>query len=84
MKKVSIRDLRQKWPELERRLSAEGGYIITRDAMPVARLLPLEKAPARRRRFNPAEQLAWLKKTWGGRPSEPWVDAAIARDRADD
>ena len=43
MKTISIRDLRQKWPEAESRLQVEKEIIITRDAKPVAKLVPADK-----------------------------------------
>jgi len=85
MKTISIRDLRQKWPAVERGLKASGGLLITRDSKPVARLMPLESPDAAvRERFDPAAQAAWLKKTWGRSPAQPWVDAALGNDRGDE
>lgn len=85
MKTVTVRDLRLHWPKIERQLAESGGeMIITRDAQPVARLSALEAKPKSRRQFDPAAHMAWLKKTWGTRATKPWVDEAIARDRADD
>jgi len=42
MKRVSVRDLRQKWPEAERALNIESELVITRDGEPVARLTRYE------------------------------------------
>lgn len=85
MKTISIRDLRQKWPAVERGLQVSGGMLITRGSKPVARLLPLEDAgPAARARFDPVEHAAWMKRTWGKTTTEAWVDEALARDRGDD
>jgi len=84
VKTISIRDLRQKWPAVERGLKASGGLLITRDSKPVARLMPLESPDAAvRERFDPAAQAAWLKKTWGRSLAQPWVDAALGNDRGD-
>lgn len=55
MKTMTVRDVRQKWPEAERSLAEEGEIIITRDGKPVARLLPIETAPENRPRFDPEE-----------------------------
>jgi antitoxin (DNA-binding transcriptional repressor) of toxin-antitoxin stability system len=38
MKRISVRDLRQKWPEAERALKIESELVITRDGEPVARI----------------------------------------------
>ncbi|MBA2431957.1 MAG: type II toxin-antitoxin system Phd/YefM family antitoxin, partial [Chthoniobacterales bacterium] len=38
MKTVTIRDLRQRWPETEKALAVEHEIIITRDGQPVAKL----------------------------------------------
>ncbi|MEX1115646.1 MAG: hypothetical protein WEB53_10385 [Akkermansiaceae bacterium] len=61
---MTVRDVRQKWPEAERRLAEEGEIVITRDGKPVARLLPVEVDPPRKR-FDPEEQRRWLKEMWG-------------------
>lgn len=42
MKTITVRDVRQRWPEAERSLAEEGEIVITRDGKPVARLLPVE------------------------------------------
>ena len=43
MKTITVRDVRQRWPEAERSLAEEGEIVITRDGKPVARLLPVEE-----------------------------------------
>jgi antitoxin (DNA-binding transcriptional repressor) of toxin-antitoxin stability system len=37
---MSVREVRLKWPDAERKLAATGEIVITRDSKPVARLLP--------------------------------------------
>ena len=84
MKTISIRDLRQKWPAVERGLKTSGGMLVTRGSKPVARLLPLEaESDQTRSRFDPVAHAKWMKRTWGGVGVEPWVDAALAEDRED-
>lgn len=61
---MTVRDVRQKWPEAERSLADEGEIVITRDGKPVARLLPVDEV-APRKRFDPVEHRKWLKETWG-------------------
>ena len=65
MKTVSIRDLRQKWPEAEAALATERVLIITRDGIPVAKLVRFESSTAKRKRFNPHEHKRRMKKIWG-------------------
>jgi antitoxin (DNA-binding transcriptional repressor) of toxin-antitoxin stability system len=52
MKTVTIRDLRQRWPETERALQVEGEIVITRDSKPVAKLVRYIE-PKKRKRFDP-------------------------------
>jgi antitoxin (DNA-binding transcriptional repressor) of toxin-antitoxin stability system len=65
MKTVSIRDLRQKWPEVEAALGAERVLIVTRDGKPVAKLVCFEQTAPKRKRFSPREHKRKIKKTWG-------------------
>jgi antitoxin (DNA-binding transcriptional repressor) of toxin-antitoxin stability system len=82
MKTMTVRDIRLKWPEAERALAREGEIIVTRDAKPVARILPYE-APSRaaRVRFDPAEQRRWLTRFWRNRAPGPSTDELLRRDR---
>ena len=43
MKTITIRDLRQRWPEAEAALQVEDEILITRDSKPVAKLVPVEQ-----------------------------------------
>jgi len=52
---MTVRDVRQRWPEAERLLGVEGEIIITRDGKPVARLLPVETKVSDRPSFDPRE-----------------------------
>ena len=47
MKTISVRDLRQRWPEAEARLQVEKEIVITRDAKPVAKLVPIQTDSAK-------------------------------------
>ena len=40
---MSVRDIRLKWPEAERKLATVGEIVVTRDSKPVARILPLDR-----------------------------------------
>jgi antitoxin (DNA-binding transcriptional repressor) of toxin-antitoxin stability system len=65
MKTMTIRDVRQRWPEAERALKLEREIIITRDGKPVARLLPVEDRMAAGKRFDPVEQGCWRDDVFG-------------------
>ena len=65
MKTITIRDLRQRWPEAEAALELEGELLVTRDSKPVARLVRVVKPAAKRRRWNPGEHRKWIQRTFG-------------------
>lgn len=82
MKAITIRDLRQRWPETERTLEAEKELIITRDGKPVAKLVRLVAEEPRRQRWDPHQHMRWIKKVWGKKVF-PSADEALGRDRAE-
>jgi antitoxin (DNA-binding transcriptional repressor) of toxin-antitoxin stability system len=65
MKTITIRDLRQRWPEAEAALQVEEEILITRDSQPVARLVRLAKTSTRRKRWDPEAHRRWIKKVFG-------------------
>ena len=65
MKTITIRDLRQRWPEAEAALQVEDEILITRDSKPVAKLVRVQEKKSTRRRWNPKKHAQWLKKVWG-------------------
>ena len=79
---MSIRDLRQKWPEAESALETESEIIITRDSRPVARLVRITSRAEERPRFDPAGHKKWQAKV-GGRRVSSWVDKSLAEARED-
>ena len=84
MSRMTVREVRLKWPEAERRLEATGEIIITRDSKPVARLLPYAAPTVRRRkRFDPEAHMRWLRKEWKGRMLRVSTDEFLDRDRSD-
>ena len=84
MNRMSVREVRLKWPEAERKLAALGEIVITRDSKPVARLLPYGAGRrASRSRFDPAAHVRWLRKFWKGRRVGISTDALLERDRAE-
>jgi len=84
MTRMSVRDIRLKWPEAERKLATAGEIIVTRDSKPVARILPYEgRRRAKRPRFDPAEHLRWLRQFWRRQPRHEATDHVLQRERAD-
>ena len=83
MKSISVRDLRHHWPEAERVLLSEREIIITRDAKPIAKLIPWNGKRARARRFTLATHQKWQKDVFGTGKQFQIVDAALERDRTD-
>jgi antitoxin (DNA-binding transcriptional repressor) of toxin-antitoxin stability system len=81
MKTITIRDLRQRWPETEKALQVENEIFITRDGQPVARLVRISAAAGKRPRWNVDEHARWQKKVGGGKISRS--DAALARNRSE-
>ena len=82
MKTITIRDLRQRWPEAEAALEHEDEIIITRDSKPVAKLVRVVPEKAKRKRWNPDEHMRWLKKVWG-KQQVALVDKYLQADRED-
>ena len=82
MKTLSVRDLRQRWPEAEALLQVEHELIITRDSKPVAKLVRIAPERTLRRRFDPVAHARWQRRVSGGKVSR-WVDRALAEARAD-
>lgn len=80
MKTVTIRDLRQRWPETERALQAEEEIIVTRDSRPVAKLVRYVEPKQPRKRFDPAQHARWQQKTSGGRVTR-WVADGLLKER---
>jgi antitoxin (DNA-binding transcriptional repressor) of toxin-antitoxin stability system len=84
MVRMSVRDIRLKWPEAERTLARAGEIIVTRDSKPVARILPYR--PPRRhgqKRFDPAAHERWLRGFWKSRPIRLSTDELLRRDRGE-
>src|SRR2546428_3863163 len=82
MKTLSVRDLRQRWPEAEALLRTEREILITRDSKPVAKLVRFTAPKRPRKRFDPMANAKWQRKVSGGRVSR-WVDGALAAARED-
>jgi len=82
MKTMTIRDLRQRWPEAEAALQVEDEIIITRDSKPVAKLVRLKQSEPKRQRWNPEEHRRWIKKVFGNKVF-PSTDERLSAARAD-
>ena len=82
VKTISVRDLRQRWPEAEARLQLEKEIVITRDSKPVAKLVRITERPRARKRFDPVAHAKWQRKLAGGKVSR-WVDHAVRNARED-
>jgi antitoxin (DNA-binding transcriptional repressor) of toxin-antitoxin stability system len=81
MKTITIRDLRQRWPEAEAALEVEDEILITRDSKPVAKLVRLSAVASKRPRWNAQAHARWQKKVSRGQISRS--DAALAESRSE-
>jgi antitoxin (DNA-binding transcriptional repressor) of toxin-antitoxin stability system len=81
MKTITIRDLRQRWPEAEAALELEDEILVTRDSKPVAKLVRLPAAIIERPRWDVDEHARWQKRVSGGGLS--CSDKALAAGRAE-
>jgi len=81
MKTITIRDLRQRWPEAEAALKVEEEILITRDSKPVAKLVRVSSVANKRPRWDMDEHARWQKKVSGGTVARS--DAALASGRAE-
>ncbi len=79
---ITIRDLRQRWPEAEAALQVEDEIIVTRDSKPVAKLVRVTPPEAKRRRWDPEEHRRWIRKVFGKKVL-PGSDERLAAARAD-
>lgn len=80
MKTVTVRDLRQRWPETERALQVEREIVVTRDSKPVAKLVRYVEPAKPRARFDPVSHGKWQRKMSGGRVTR-WVDEGLLKER---
>jgi antitoxin (DNA-binding transcriptional repressor) of toxin-antitoxin stability system len=81
MKSITIRDLRQRWPEAEAALELENEILITRDSKPVAKLVRVSVEDKKRPRWNAEAHARWQKKIAGGKVVR--TDETFAQNRAD-
>jgi antitoxin (DNA-binding transcriptional repressor) of toxin-antitoxin stability system len=81
MKTITIRDLRQRWPEAEAALKVEEEILITRDSRPVAKLVRVSSAAKKRARWDVDEHARWQRKVSGGKIT--CSDSALAQGRSE-
>ena len=62
MRTVTIRDLRQRWPEVEAALQAEDEILITRDSRPVAKLVRVAERVPKQKRWSVEEHKKWIRR----------------------
>jgi antitoxin (DNA-binding transcriptional repressor) of toxin-antitoxin stability system len=84
MESVTIRELRQNWPAVEKRLAAIGELTVTRDGAAVALLAPPRPAAKRSaKRFEPAAHARLIRKIWGTEKPSFTTDQSLAEERAE-
>lgn len=84
MENVTIRDLRQNWPAVERRLAAAGELTVTRDGTAVAVLAtPRVADRPSPGRFDPAAHARRIRKLWGQDQPAFTSERSLAEERAD-
>ena len=82
MKTITIRDLRQRWPEAEAALLVEEEIIITRDSKPVAKLVRVVETNPKRKRWTSQEHRKWIRKVYGKKVF-PSLDEELSIGRSD-
>ena len=82
MRTITIRDLRQRWPEAEQALRTEAELVVTRDGQPVARLVRFVPQAEPLARFDPEAHVRWQRKMGPGQPVA-LVDKYLGADRDD-
>lgn len=80
MKTVTVRDLRQRWPETEKALRTEHEILITRDGQPVAKLSRITAEAKPRKCFDPVAHGKWQRKMSGGKIVR-WVEEGLLKER---
>lgn len=79
----TIRDLRQRWPVIEKAVEQQDEVVITRDGKPVVKLTRYEEPTEKRPRFNPEKHLAKMRKILGGTKLRYSIEERLIESRAD-
>src|SRR5436190_19554947 len=80
MKTVTVRDLRQRWPETEKALQTEQEILVTRDSKPVAKLVRYVDPDKPRKRLDPTSHGKGHQKMSRGEITR-WVDEGLIKER---
>lgn len=81
---MTVSQVRLHWTTAEKALAKGEEIVVTRNAKPVARLLPFPSDRKRAgQRFNPDLHLRKIRRFWQGKPAQPSVDEWLAQDRSD-
>jgi antitoxin (DNA-binding transcriptional repressor) of toxin-antitoxin stability system len=84
MTRMTVRDVRLHWPKAEKALAEGEEILVTRDAQPVARILPyVPPRGVKRKRLEPRVHRRWMKRFWKTKSFGPSTDEWLARDRGD-
>jgi antitoxin (DNA-binding transcriptional repressor) of toxin-antitoxin stability system len=83
MTSLTIRDLRQRWPQAEKALETEEEILITRDGKPVAKLVRFTEEKEKRPRFDFEGFHRKYKKLQKAGKLLPDSSARISASRAD-
>jgi antitoxin (DNA-binding transcriptional repressor) of toxin-antitoxin stability system len=83
MKTITVRDLRQRWPEAERALALEREIVVTRDGQPVAKLTRIASKQKKRKRFDASEQRRFRDSIFGKGVKVNWVREFCDADRGE-
>jgi len=83
METVTIRELRQSWPAVEKRLAAAGEITVTRDGEAIATLTFTPPRPPVVKKFDPTAHRKMIKKFWGSRKPPLTSEQLIAEGRAE-
>jgi antitoxin (DNA-binding transcriptional repressor) of toxin-antitoxin stability system len=85
MESVTLCDLLQNWPEVEKRLATEGELTVTRDGMAVALLTSPRPARVKKaaKRFDSAVHAALIQKIWSDKKPPFTTDQKLGEERAE-
>ena len=85
METVTLHDLRQNWPEVEKRLAVLGELTVTRDGTAEALLKLPRPATVKTaaKRFDPAAHSALIRKIWSDKKPRFTTDQKLAEERTE-
>lgn len=85
METVTLNDLRQNWPEVEKRLAVVGELTVTRDGVvvPLLKLPRPAKVKKAAKRFDPAVHAVLIRKIWSDKKPPFTTDQKLAEERTE-